>query len=118
MSEDTTNQIEHLRAIDPTVTLPTEPRVLATCTGERISPTEVGKWLTAKDRTERFKLRFKTTRHSPGVKVFQDISDTPKYEIELTWGTIVGLQQNNQGKWEAVFPASAIRGVTPAVGVA
>ena len=111
-----TNQLEQLILTDPTISTD-DDMVLTTCTGARISPTEVGRWITATDRTGRFPLRFKTTKASPGVKVFNDrVSDRPKYRVELTWGTTVGLRTNDGGFTEAVFPASSIRSVVTEEG--
>lgn len=103
--------------MDPTISID-EDVVLATCTGMRVGPTEAGAWITATDRTGRFKLRFRTTKSSPGIQVFQDKSDTPAYHIELGWGNTVGIRENRQGRWEAVFKVDAIRGVMTPVEVA
>jgi hypothetical protein len=104
-------------AVDATVTIGTssDGTVLATATGG-ISPSDpfggaaTGKWMTP---TDEYPLRFKTSRHAPGIIV--DLAptklDSRKYRVELRWGSAIGVRPVDGVRSAAVFPLEAVRAV-------
>ena len=109
--------LEQLHTIDATISISTNSAgiVLATATGG-ITPSDqfggpaMGKWMTP---TDEYPLRFKTSRHAPGMIV--DLAptrlDSRKYRVELRWGSVIGVQPLDSARSVAVFPLEAVRGV-------
>lgn len=110
-SEPTTDltPLEQLHAIDATISISTNSAgvVLATATGG-ITPSDqfggvaTGKWITP---TDEYPLRFKTSRHAPGMIV--DLAptkvDSRKYRVELRWGSVIGVRPLDSARSVAYF---------------